>query len=89
MDSSDRYKSVTFKPFDPVSKRTGATIEDMEGSESFKVSKGAPQVILSLVENKDAIASQIDKYITEFASKGYRALGLARTDSTGVWNYLA
>jgi len=42
-----RYKVVAFKPFDPVSKRTEATLEDADGN-SLKVTKGAPQVILSL-----------------------------------------
>ncbi|MFX1283729.1 MAG: HAD-IC family P-type ATPase, partial [Promethearchaeota archaeon] len=46
--SLDRYKVTKFTPFDPVIKHTEATILDADGT-SFKVAKGAPQVILSLV----------------------------------------
>ena len=38
------YKQVGYMPFDPVSKRTEATIEDSSGKQ-FKVSKGMPPVI--------------------------------------------
>jgi H+-transporting ATPase len=86
VDALGRYKGVSFKPFDPVSKRTEATVE--EGGRRIKVSKGAPQVILSLAVNKDAMASKVDECVNEFASKGYRALGAARTDSQGDWHYV-
>jgi H+-transporting ATPase len=81
------YKVVNFKPFDPVIKRTEATIEDKSGNK-FKVSKGAPQVILSLIDNKKAISSEVDKHVNSFATKGYRALGVARTDSKNEWQFV-
>lgn len=80
------YKVIAFKPFDPVSKRTEATIEDT-GSNKFKVTKGAPQVILSLVDNKDALSEQVDEAVNNFAAKGHRALGVARTDAQGSWHF--
>ena len=82
-----RYKSVAFEPFDPVSKKTEARIDDSKGN-SFQVAKGAPQVILSLAENKDKISSEIDEIVDAFASKGFRSLGVARTDQNGVWHYV-
>ncbi len=82
-----RYKVTEFKPFDPVSKRTEATIEDAEGS-SFKVAKGAPQVILSLAANKKDIATKVDEDVNAFAAKGHRALGVAKTDEKGKWQYI-
>ena len=42
-----------FKPFDPVHKRTEATIKGTDGK-TFKVTKGAPQVILALAANAAA-----------------------------------
>jgi len=45
-------RAKNFKPFDPVIKRTEATIEE-SGKTVFKVSKGAPQVIAELVTGKD------------------------------------
>jgi H+-transporting ATPase len=79
-DAFDRYRAIDFKPFDPVSKRTEATIEDKNGNQ-FKVAKGAPQVILSLVANKEVISAEVDEGINSFAAKGYRALGVAKADA--------
>jgi H+-transporting ATPase len=81
------YKVVKFKPFDPVSKRTEATVEDKNGNQ-FKVSKGAPQVILDLVENKEAMKDELESRVNAFAAKGYRALGVARTDTKNQWHYV-
>ena len=79
------YKLGKFKPFDPVSKRTEAEIEGPQGS--FKAAKGAPQAILSLLANSTA-GSSVDQKVETFASKGYRALGVASTDSKGAWRYV-
>ncbi|MBU7024543.1 MAG: plasma-membrane proton-efflux P-type ATPase, partial [Theionarchaea archaeon] len=81
------YKVVKFKPFDPVSKRTEATVEDKSGNQ-FRVSKGAPQVILDLVENKEAMKGELEDDVDSFAKKGYRALGVARTDAKDTWHYV-
>jgi H+-transporting ATPase len=43
----EEYKLLHFVPFDPVGKRTEADVEGHDGT-SFKVTKGAPQVILEL-----------------------------------------
>jgi H+-transporting ATPase len=83
--SLDAYKSVEFKPFDPVFKRTEATLE--RDGKRFTVSKGAPQVILSLLENKSALEERVVSLVDEFASKGYRALGVARKQGGG-WDYV-
>ena len=44
------YKVAHFQPFDPVHKRTEATVTGPDGK-AFKVTKGAPQVILALSAN--------------------------------------
>jgi H+-transporting ATPase len=81
------YKVLDFKPFDPVSKRTEATLESTEGVQ-FKVSKGAPQVILSLVPNQSELETKIDEIVNTFAAKGFRALGVAKTDANSTWQYI-
>ena len=87
-DIVGRYKVVNFKPFDPVSKRTEATIEDPEGF-TFKISKGAPQAVLALVSNKDEIEAKVDEVVTTFASKGHRALGVIKGDGKeGKWQFV-
>ncbi|MCW4004024.1 MAG: plasma-membrane proton-efflux P-type ATPase [Candidatus Bathyarchaeota archaeon] len=81
-----QYAVVDFKPFDPVSKRTEATIEDKDGSR-FKVSKGAPQVVLSLASNTIEFANQVDEAVTSFANRGYRALGVVKGNEKGDWQF--
>ena len=49
-DALKDYDVVHFQPFDPVHKRTEATVKTKEGN-TFKVTKGAPQVILELATN--------------------------------------
>ena len=82
----DSFKVTAFHPFDPVAKRTEATATSIQ-EEEFKVSKGAPQVIMSLVANKDSIEATVDEEVNSFAAKGYRALGVAQTDSKGDWQF--
>lgn len=82
----DVLKVVKFKPFDPVSKQTEATVE-WDGN-YFKVAKGAPQAVLSLIINKEPIVWKINEYVDLLAAKGYRALGVARTDPEGDWQFV-
>ncbi|MFX1274757.1 MAG: plasma-membrane proton-efflux P-type ATPase [Promethearchaeota archaeon] len=80
------YHILKFKPFDPVIKRTEALVE--KNGQKMKVSKGAIQVILSLVSNKSELEPLVEKNGNQFASQGFRALGIAKTDSDGVWHYI-
>ncbi|HZD43362.1 MAG TPA: plasma-membrane proton-efflux P-type ATPase, partial [Methanomicrobiales archaeon] len=81
------YHVTKFKPFDPVIKRTEATVVDADGK-SYTVSKGAPQVILKLTGSKEELGKKVDNLSDEFARKGYRTLGVARTDDSGRCSYL-
>lgn len=69
-----------------MNKRTEAEI--VHAGAFFKVAKGAPQVIVDLcrpdAQERRAVAAQIDAD----AAKGYRTLGVARTDGRGTWRYL-
>jgi len=81
------YKIVKFKPFDPVSKRTEASLEDSKGNK-FLVTKGAPQTILSLTINKKTESDKANETVNSFALKGYRALGVAKTDAQNKWQFI-
>jgi H+-transporting ATPase len=81
------YKEMVFKPFDPVVKRTESTAQDPKGR-SFKISKGAPQVILQLISANKDLTAKVDQTVNEFASKGHRALGVAKTGEKGDWQYV-
>jgi len=81
------YRVTGFVPFDPVGKRTEATVvSDQEGS--FKVSKGAPQAIAALIDRDTDVTEQMANAIDELASRGYRSLGVARADADGHWRML-
>jgi len=80
------YTVTHFQPFDPVHKRTEATVTATDGT-TFKVTKGAPQVILALAANATQITPVADKAVNDFAARGFRSLGVARTDEDGDWQF--
>jgi H+-transporting ATPase len=78
------YHMAHFQPFDPVHKRTEATVKGKDGN-SFKVTKGAPQVILALVATSGKAKAGVEKAVNDFAARGFRSLGVARTGTDGKW----
>ncbi len=80
------FEVLHFVPFDPVHKRTEANIKAQDGS-TFKVTKGAPQVILELSANLPEIQSATDDAVNRFAVRGFRSLGVARSDDEGIWQF--
>ncbi|WP_245862503.1 plasma-membrane proton-efflux P-type ATPase [Sanguibacter antarcticus] len=83
-DALHTFTVTGFTPFDPVHKRTEASVTG-PGDASFTVTKGAPQVILALAANKDAVGAAVDAAVNDFAARGFRSLGVARTDEAGTW----
>jgi len=84
------YRVLKFTPFDPVGKRTEVTLEDSE-HKTFRVAKGAPQVIIRLCDlchADTAAASRAEQVVDELAAKGYRTLGVARAEDSGPWQFL-
>jgi H+-transporting ATPase len=80
------YTVTHFEPFDPVHKRTEATVAGADGT-TFKVTKGAPQVILALAANAAEIKPAADKAVNDFAARGFRSLGVARADGDD-WQFV-
>jgi H+-transporting ATPase len=69
------YKVTAFQPFNPTTKMTEATILDLATNQSFRVAKGAPQVITKLAGgSNDAVNA-----VNSLARRGLRALGVAKT----------
>jgi len=81
-----QYKVVHFQPFDPVHKRTEATVQSDAGQ--LQVAKGAPQVILELASPTAEIRNAAENAVNEFAARGFRSLGVARTDEENHWQFL-
>jgi H+-transporting ATPase len=73
-----------FQPFDPVHKRTEATVKGADGKQ-FYVAKGAPQVILNMAVNAGEVKDAVEKAVNEFAAKGFRSLGVCRADEENKW----
>ncbi len=78
------YQVLHFQPFDPVHKRTEATVKGGDGRQFF-VAKGAPQVILEMANNAGEVKPAVEKAVNEFAARGFRSLGVARADQKGKW----
>jgi len=78
------YQLLHYQPFDPVHKRTEATVKGADGKQ-FRVTKGAPQVIMALSANAGEVKSAVDTAVKEFAARGFRALGVARAEGDGGW----
>ena len=86
-DALKGYEVVHFQPFDPVHKRTEATVKAKDGK-TFKVTKGAPQVILALSANAEQVKPAVEKAVNEFAARGFRSLGVARAEGDGQWQFV-
>ena len=77
------YKQSKFVPFDPVTKRTAATVTGAQGK-TIVVSKGAPEAIVELIKPAKDVADGVKKTVDDLADRGYRALGVARSDDNGA-----
>ena len=82
------YQVVHFQPFDPVHKRTEATVKGGDGKQ-FYVAKGAPQVVLEMATtNAGEVKLAVEKAVNEFAPRGFRSLGVAWADQKGQWKFV-
>ena len=86
-----KYKVLEFHPFDPVSKKVQAVVESPQG-ERITCVKGAPLAVLSTVSADHPIPEDIDNNyrncVAEFATRGFRSLGVARRRGEGAWEIL-
>jgi len=81
------YHVSHFQPFDAVRKCTEAEVTAADGT-SFKVTKGAPQVILRLSANASKVEGDVETAVNAFAARGFRSLGVARAEGNGPWRFL-
>ena len=86
-----KYKVLEFFPFDPVSKKVMAIVESPQG-ETITCVKGAPLFVLSTVSKDHPIPEEVDQAykntVAEFATRGFRSLGVARKRGEGQWEIL-
>ena len=74
-DKLPLQKLKKFLPFDPVHKRTEGIYEGEDCEVIY--TKGAPQVIIEQSDDKEFNKEQAYKQVEQFASKGFRTLGVA------------
>merc|ERR1712054_316601 len=92
LKSMEVFEQLDYLPFDPVIKRTEGTVKDKSkkynNGKKFKTSKGAPQVLLKLVDQAGgcdaALKTKIEKDVTELGKRGIRAIAIAKTTSIGA-----
>lgn len=86
-----KYKILEFHPFDPVSKKVIAVVESPQG-ERITCVKGAPLFVIKMVEEDHPVPDEIDteykNKVAEYASRGFRSLGVARKRGEGAWEIL-
>jgi len=71
-----QYKIKKFLPFDPVHKRTEGVYQGDSDCDLI-YTKGAPQVIIELSNEKEFDKAKAYAEVEQFASKGFRTLGVA------------
>jgi H+-transporting ATPase len=83
---SSAYKQVSFTPFEPATKRSEATIYGR--GERFKVTKGAPQVIISICRSmSEETRTQANETVEALSQKGYRTIAVATSESKALDNF--
>ncbi|KAG0473515.1 hypothetical protein HPP92_014895 [Vanilla planifolia] len=86
---------VHFLPFNPVDKRTALTYIDAHGK-WHRVSKGAPEQILSLSNAREDVKHKVHSVIDKFAERGLRSLAVAtqvvpekdKDSAGGPWQFV-
>ena len=82
------FVQTKFIPFDPVHKRTEATVRDDKGH-IIVVTKGAPQVIMEMAQLNDIGRERANTVVNNFAAQGYRALGVGmKKEDDQEWTFL-
>jgi len=87
-DILNTYRQSQYVPFDPIHKRTEATITNTHGA-TFLVTKGAPQVVMEISQLTDQETQQAQQAVDNFAEQGYRTLGVAcKKSDSEPWQFL-
>ena len=87
LGSLDSIQQNDFTPFDPIAKRTEATLTDLISGEKFKTTKGAPHIIMALTNNEN-VKRKCEIDVTDLGKRGVRCLAVAKTDKNGKNSYL-
>ncbi|MCG6936689.1 MAG: plasma-membrane proton-efflux P-type ATPase [Gammaproteobacteria bacterium] len=70
------WQQTSFTPFDPIRKRTEATVE--KDGEQYVAIKGAAQVLLGMSQLADEQTQKINQTVDQLAARGFRTLAVGR-----------
>jgi H+-transporting ATPase len=70
------FRQLSFTPFNPISKRTEAKVEEDEAH--FVAMKGAAQVLLGMTQLSDEQIRNVNQTVGHLAAHGYRTLAVGR-----------
>ncbi len=84
LTSLEMVEQIEYMPFDPVVKRTEGTLRDRVTGQIFKTTKGAPHVILKLV-NDSSMSAMVERDIQTLGERGIRSLAVAKTNEQNEW----
>ena len=85
--TTDDVRRQSYVPFDPVRKRSEAQVS-VAGTTVWRVTKGAPQAVLSLVNLDERALHEAQAKVGELAHHGYRTLAVARAVDDAPWQLL-
>jgi H+-transporting ATPase len=71
----DKYIQKRFVPFDPLTRRTSATVEKL--GEEFEVTKGSVEIIADFCKLDEQELGKMRIQVESLAQKGYRTLAVA------------
>merc|ERR1711871_632364 len=73
-------EQIDFMPFDPTVKRTEGTVKVKKTGEIFKVTKGAPHILMALCGNDEDVKNKVETDVTSYGQRGIRCLAVAKTN---------
>ena len=68
--------------------RTEGSVRDTKTGATFKTTKGAPHVLLKLVNPEPGIKAAVERDVHALGLRGIRSLAVAKTDDNGTWRML-
>ncbi|KAK4685145.1 H+-transporting ATPase, partial [Tremellales sp. Uapishka_1] len=80
------WKTNKFTPFDPVSKRITAEVE--KDGKHYTCAKGSPNAVLKLAKFDPSTVVDYRNTAQQFATRGYRSLGVAVKEDGKEWELL-
>jgi len=80
----EQYRIIKYTPFSPETKRSEVIVHK-QNQPPCRITKGAPQAILALVNPSESQRQQLATKIEDLAGMGYHTIGVALAPAPGRW----